>query len=63
MTEKPDIVQIRMGQTPQSQSTVTTKAMHIKVGTSKSVIIYNHINGYILDAFLKAVFSDDNRSK
>ncbi|ANZ60218.1 hypothetical protein AYR62_04255 [Secundilactobacillus paracollinoides] len=63
MTEKPDIVQIRMGQTPQSQPTVTTKAMHIKVGTNKSVIIYNHINGYILDAFLKAVFSDDNRSK
>lgn len=63
MTEKPDIVQIRMGQTPQSQPTVTTKAMHIKVDTNKSVIIYNHINGYILDAFLKAVFSDDNRPK
>ncbi|ANZ63170.1 hypothetical protein AYR62_03030 [Secundilactobacillus paracollinoides] len=63
MTEKPDIVQIRMGQTPQSQPTVTTKEMHIKVGTNKSVIIYNHINGYILDAFLKAVFSDDNRPK
>lgn len=63
MTEKPDIVQIRMGQTLQSQPTVTTKAMHIKVGTNKSVIIYNHINGYILDAFLKAVFSDDNRPK
>ena len=57
--DKPDIVQVKMprqavGTTP----VVPSRAVQIKVGKNKSVIIYNKANGYIVDALLKAVFSD-----
>jgi hypothetical protein len=42
------------------QLRATTKALQIKVGTNKSVIVYNRINNYILEAVLKAVFTDDH---
>lgn len=58
MTEKPEIVQIQMDKVSQSQSQMSTKALQIKIGQNKMVVVYNHIQGYILDAFLKAVFDD-----
>ncbi|MDC4185742.1 hypothetical protein MK904_06455 [Loigolactobacillus coryniformis] len=55
----PDIVQIKMDQS-EPQPRAITKALQIKVGTNKSVIVYNRINNYILQAVLKAVFTDDH---
>lgn len=60
MNEKPDIVQVRVGKTVQAPAVPSTKALQIKVGSNKSVIVYNHINSYILDTLVKAVFSCDN---
>lgn len=60
MNEKPDIVQVRVGKTVQAITAPSTKALQIKVGGNKSVIVYNHINGDILDALVKAVFPCDN---
>ncbi|WP_191978508.1 hypothetical protein [Loigolactobacillus coryniformis] len=56
---KLDIVQIKMDQS-EPQPRAMTKALQIKVGTNKSVIVYNRINNYILEAILKAVFTDDH---
>ncbi|WDT66874.1 hypothetical protein NV391_12110 (plasmid) [Companilactobacillus crustorum] len=56
---KLDIVQIKMDQY-EPQPRAMTKALQIKVGTNKSVIVYNRINNYILEAILKAVFTDDH---
>jgi len=50
MNEKPDIVQFRVGQTLPATNIKTTKTLQIKVDDNKSVVVYNHINGYILDA-------------
>jgi hypothetical protein len=36
------------------------KAMQLRVDQNKTVVIYNRINNYILDAFLKAVFTHDD---
>ncbi|WP_169925041.1 hypothetical protein [Loigolactobacillus coryniformis] len=55
----PDIVQIKMDQ-PEPQLRAMTKALQIKVGTNKFVIVYNRINNYILEVILKAVFTDDH---
>lgn len=56
---KPDIVQIKMDQSePQPRAMI--KALQIKVGTNKSVIVYNRINNYILEVILKAVFTGDH---
>ncbi|AYM02631.1 hypothetical protein D8911_06310 [Levilactobacillus brevis] len=57
--DKPDIVQVKVprqaaGTTP----VVPSRAVQLKVGKNKSVIIYNKANCYIVDALLKAVFSD-----
>lgn len=57
--DKPDIVQVKVplqaaGTTP----VVPSRAVQLKVGKNKSVIIYNKANGYIVDALLKAVFND-----
>ncbi len=35
------------------------KAMQFQIDQNKTVVIYNRINNYILDAFLKAVFPYD----
>ncbi|WP_390410678.1 hypothetical protein [Lacticaseibacillus jixiensis] len=35
---------------------VASKALQIKLADNESVIVYNHIQGYILDALMKAVF-------
>ncbi|MFD1465933.1 hypothetical protein ACFQ4L_07650 [Lapidilactobacillus mulanensis] len=59
--DKPDIVQIKMDPSgSQSRSTMATKARQIRIDTNKSVVVYNQINNYILEAVLKAVFAGDN---
>ncbi|ANK58890.1 MULTISPECIES: hypothetical protein [Loigolactobacillus] len=59
--DKPDIVQIKMDHSgSQSRSTMATKALQIRVDANKSVVVYNRINNYILEAVLKAVFAGDN---
>lgn len=60
MAEKPEIVQIQMDKSVQNQPQLLTKALQIKVGQNKTVVVYNHIQSYILDDLLKAVFEDDH---
>ncbi|WP_382404167.1 hypothetical protein [Levilactobacillus lanxiensis] len=45
---------MRLGTTP----VVPSRAIQLKIGKNKAVIIYNKANGYIDDAVLKAVFND-----
>ena len=57
MSDKPDIVQIKMDQPNLPRpAAVESKALQIKLADNESVIVYNHIQGYILDALMKAVF-------
>lgn len=60
MDQQPDIVQVKVGHMLTASTALPTKALQLKVGNNKSVIVYNHINGYILDALMKAVFAHDN---
>lgn len=55
MGDKPDFVHFQMDQ-PKSRTTETTTALQIKLSNEKTVIVYNRVNSYILDALLKAVF-------
>ena len=56
MSDKPDIVQIKMDQPNLPHpAAVASKAFQIKLADNKSVVVYNHIQGYILDALMKAV--------
>lgn len=55
MEDKPDVVHFQMDQPKLRQSEVT-KALQIKLSNEKTVIVYNRVNSYILDALLKAVF-------
>ncbi|WP_281829528.1 hypothetical protein [Lactobacillus amylolyticus] len=56
MTDKPDVVQIKMDKSFNLQASVSTKAFQVRVGENKTIIVYNHIQGYILDSLIKAVF-------
>lgn len=58
MADKPGIVQIKMDKMLRSQIQAPTKALQIKIDTNKAAVVYNHIQGYILEAFMKAVFID-----
>ena len=58
MDEKPDIVKVQVDQ--KIEKAASTRALQIKIDNNKSVIVYNHISGYILNALMKAVFSNDN---
>lgn len=58
MENEPEIVQIKLDETRQQQTTTVIKARQIKLSNNKTVIVYNHINGYILDALMKVVFND-----
>ena len=61
--DKQDIVQIRMPhEAVRTTPVVPSRAIQLKIGKNKSVIIYNKANGYIVDAVLKAVFNDDHWS-
>jgi hypothetical protein len=53
MSDKPDIVQIKMDQPNLLRpAAVASKALQIKLADNESVIVYNHIQGYILDALM-----------
>ncbi|WP_010579748.1 hypothetical protein [Liquorilactobacillus vini] len=56
MTNKPDVVQIKMDKSFSPQALAPTKAFQVRVGENKTVIVYNHIQGYILDSLIKAIF-------
>ncbi|MBG1272260.1 hypothetical protein FND55_01085 [Lactobacillus paracasei subsp. paracasei] len=59
MEDKPDIVRIKLDQDHRRPETyAATRALQLKLGNNKTVIVYNHIQGYILDALMKAVFND-----
>lgn len=60
MDEQPEIVQVKVGRTTEAPASGPVKALQIKVDGNKSVIVYNHVNGYILDAVMKAVFPHDH---
>ncbi|MDY1545774.1 hypothetical protein [Lactiplantibacillus pentosus] len=60
MDEQPEIVQVKVGRTTESPASGPVKALQIKVDGNKSVFVYNHVNGYILDAVMKAVFPHDH---
>jgi hypothetical protein len=53
-----DIVQVKLDQPRSAQPSVPSKAFQMKLSENKSLVVYNHISGYILDAVLKAVFND-----
>ena len=59
MSENPDIVQVKLdqGASPR-QPMPASKALQIRINNHETVIVYNHIQGYILDALMKAVFPD-----
>ena len=58
MENKPEIVQIKMDRPLRAQNTAPSKALQIKLDQNKSVVVYNHIQSYILEALMKAVFND-----
>lgn len=59
MEEKPEIVRIKLEEDQRhSQFSAPTKAFQIKIDTNKTLVVYNHIQGYILDALMRAVFTD-----
>jgi hypothetical protein len=56
MEDKPDIVQVKMNKEFGSQIPVATKAFQVSFDDNKTVIVYNHIQGYILNSLFKVVF-------
>lgn len=56
--DQPEIVRIKLDGTQRLQPGPATKAFQIKIDDNKTMIVYNRVNSYILDAVLKAVFSD-----
>lgn len=60
MNEKPDIVQVRVDKPAMTSFSGPSKALQIKIDNNKSIIVYNRVNNYILDALMKAVFPHDN---
>ena len=60
LNDDQEIVQVKLDQRKMYQSSTTSKAFQMKLGENKTVIVYNRINSYILDALLKAVFKDDH---
>lgn len=53
LTKMQDIVQVKLDQPKQA---APTKTLQMRLGDNKTVVVYNHINGNILDALMKAVF-------
>lgn len=57
--KNPDIVQAKLDQENSSPMPLpTSKALPVRVNNHETLVVYNHIQGYILDVLLKAVFSD-----
>lgn len=59
MEDKPEFVQVKVA-VLKNKDYKPQKAMQLRVDQNKTVVIYNQINNYILDAFLKAVFTHDD---
>ncbi|GAW63328.1 hypothetical protein FC65_GL001112 [Ligilactobacillus acidipiscis DSM 15836] len=59
MEDKPEFVQVKVAAL-KNKDYKPQKAMQLRVDQNKTVVIYNRINNYILDAFLKAVFTHDD---
>lgn len=57
-----DIVHFQLDQpkTSRPEQSGSSKAVQIKVNDRQTVIVYNRVQRYILDAVLKAVFPDAN---
>ena len=58
LTKLQDIVQVKLNQPATTGPTPISKAFQIKIGDNKTLIVYNRVNNYILEAVLKAVFND-----
>lgn len=56
MTKQPDSFQVKFGQILKASVFGLIKALQIKVAGNKSVIVYNHINGYLFNTLMKVVF-------
>ncbi|SFV39825.1 hypothetical protein [Ligilactobacillus acidipiscis] len=59
MEDKPEFVQVKVAAL-KNKDYKPQKAMQLRVDQNKTGVIYNRINNYILDAFLKAVFTHDD---
>lgn len=57
MENKHDMVQIKVDEVRNSSS-LLTKAFQMKIDDNKTLIVYNRVNSYILEALLKAVFDN-----
>lgn len=60
MEDKRDFVRVKLDTPRQNKDLKVQKAMQLRLDQNKTVVVYNRINNYILEAFLKAVFSDDD---
>lgn len=58
MIKLQDVVQIKLDQPKSNKPATPTKAFQTRLSKNKSLVVYNYVNGYILDALLKTVFSD-----
>ena len=57
MEKQQEIVKVNIPKTlGETNQSVPSRALHIKVDQQKSVTVYNHVNNYILSAVLEAVF-------
>lgn len=59
MEKNHDFVQIKVDGKAKPRSAEVQKAFKLRIDENKTVIVYNRINNYILDAILNAVFSHD----
>ena len=57
MENKHDMVQIKVDEV-RNHSSLLTKAFQMKIDDNKTLIVYNRVNSYILEALLKAVFDN-----
>lgn len=60
MNDDQEIVRVKLDQPKMYHTATTSKAFQMKVDENKTVVVYNRINSYILDALLKAVFNNDH---
>lgn len=59
LEDKSAFVQVKVD-APKNKDYKPQKAMQFRIDQNKTVVIYNRINNYMLDAFLKAVFTHDD---
>lgn len=53
MNNDQEIVQVKLDQPKNYQAATASKAFQMKLGENKTVLVYNRINNYILDALLR----------